>query len=157
MYDEVMQLIQLAKNDEKYFKRIEELKEKQLEVAQVLEIAKTLGEADKHMALAKQQAAQIIKEAEEEAISIKEAAKAHVDAAKAAADKATKIKDKFAQKELELSAEIQKNKDTTESLEKKIKEHREYTELRTVEYNEYIKLKKEFDFKLKQMREIANS
>ena len=72
MYDEVMQLIALAKNDEKYFQRIEELKQKQLEVAQVLEIAKTLGEADKHLALARQKASDILDEAAIEAKKLKE-------------------------------------------------------------------------------------
>ena len=71
MYDEVMQLITLAKNDERYFQRIEELKAKQLELAQVTEIAKTLGEADKHLAMARQNAEAIINKAKEEAEDLK--------------------------------------------------------------------------------------
>jgi len=74
MYDEVMQLIALAKNDEQYFKRIEDLKQRQLELAHVMEIAKTLNEADMHMAKAKQEAEIIIKEAEQEAVEIKNTA-----------------------------------------------------------------------------------
>lgn len=72
MYDEVMQLIALAKNDERYFQRIEELKQMQLELAHVKEIAKTLTEAEMHLAKARQNAEELIEDAKAEAASLKE-------------------------------------------------------------------------------------
>ena len=53
MYDEAMQLIALAKNDEQYFKRIEDLKQRQLELVHVMEIVRVFNEVDMHMAKVK--------------------------------------------------------------------------------------------------------
>lgn len=157
MYDEVMQLIALAKNDEAYFKRIEELKQKQLEVAHVLEIAKTLEQADMHKAMARQEAAEIVVEAEKEAEKIKESASSIVAESKATLDKAkakiAALKDKeelLNKKEKELLALEQKMNDS-------ITEHKKLTADRSIEQEAAKKVRLEFEGKLKKFRELANS
>lgn len=157
MYDEVMQLIALAKNDEQYFKRIEELKKKQLEVAHVLEIAETLKDADMHLAKARQEATEILDTARKEAEEIKSKASEFVAEAKAVAEKS-----KTLQKELkERAAEIEAKKKELEVLEKEkqvsIDEHHKLSVDRGAEQDAARKVKNEFETKLKKMREIALS
>jgi len=157
MYDEVMQLIALAKNDEKYFKRIEELKEKQMELAQVMEIAKTLGEADKHLAMARQQAEAILEAAKKEAEELKVTAKAYIEEQKALSLKIKGVKDELnvkVESALKKAADLKAKED---ELDKAIKEHHTLTAARTVEYEASLKVKQSFENKLKQMREIANA
>jgi len=155
MYDEVMQLIALAKNDEQYFKRIEDLKQRQLELAHVMEIAKTLNEADMHMAKAKQEAEIIIKEAEQEAVEIKNTATSII-----AENKGVLEKNKAKALELRknddiLIAKIAESDKLKKELEVTIQEHRKLTADRTVEQEEARKVKLEFTEKLKKIREIA--
>lgn len=155
MYDEVMQLIALAKNDEQYFKRIEELKKKQLEVAHVLEIAQTLQEADQHLAKARQDTTELLSNAEKEAVEIKSKASEFVAEAKAVAEK-----NKTLQKELkEKQADLAKKEADLVLLEKEkfevIKEHRQLTADRQVEQQAAQKVKLEFETKLKKIKEIA--
>ena len=157
MYDEVMQLIALAKNDEKYFKRIEELKEKQMELAQVMEIAKTLGEADKHLAMARQQAESLLEAAKKEVDEIKSKAVAYVEEQRQLAVKIKTVKSELDKKDEALNLRASKLQAKEEELEKAIKEHRELSVARSAEYEAALKTKTLFENKLKQMREIANA
>lgn len=157
MYDEVMQLIALAKNDEAYFKRIEELKTRQMDLAQVMEIAKTLGEADKHLAAARQKAAEIENEAVKDAEVIRKEAETYTTEQKDILAKAKSKKADLDKREADLNKREADLKTKNEELDKSIKEHRELTALRSEEYDKAQKIKHEFETKLKQMREIANS
>jgi chemotaxis regulatin CheY-phosphate phosphatase CheZ len=159
MYDEVMQLIALAKNDEQYFKRIEELKKKQLEVAHVLEIAQTLQEADQHLAKARQDATEIVSAAEKEASEIKMKASEYVAEAKAVADK-----NKAVQKELKEKLETLKEKERAlEILEKEkqttIEEHKKFGGNPDIDVCfQYLRmLLEEDDKKLKQIHDDYRS
>ena len=155
MYDEVMQLIALAKNDEQYFKRIEELKQKQLEVAHVLEIADTLKEADMHLAKARQEATQILEEAKAEAVQIKATADVSVAETKALLEK-NKIK---AQALKDRESNLQREEEQLKMLEKTMKDsietHRKLTAERSVEQEAAKKVKLEFETKLKKLKEVA--
>lgn len=155
MYDEVMQLIALAKNDEAYFKRIEELKQKQLELAHVMEIAKTLGEADMHMAKAKQEATFILEEATKEAEEIKSTATGIVSENKGILEKNKVLEQSLKKKEKDLATKERDIEETKKELEVTIQEHRKLTADRTVEQEEARKVKLEFTEKLKKIREIA--
>lgn len=157
MYDEVMQLIALAKNDEVYFKRIEELKAKQLELAQVTEIAKTLGEADKHLALARQKAESILEDATKEAEKIVKEAESLVADNKVLIEKSKKRKADLDVREESLTKARENVTIREQELEKAIKEHRSLTALRSEEHEKALKVRKEFEDKLRMMREIANS
>jgi len=157
MYDEVMQLIALAKNDEQYFKRIDALKQEQLKLAHVLEIAKTLEEANMHMAKSRQDAAQILEDAQEEAKTIKASATTFLDESRQVV-----VKNKELQKEIkEKLEELRKKMEVTAATEKKmlesIEEHKILTAARSEEQDIARKLKNEFETKLKKMREIAAS
>lgn len=157
MYDEVMQLIALAKNDEQYFKRIDALKQEQLKLAHVLEIAKTLEEANMHMAKSRQDAAQILEDAQEEAKAIKASAATFLDESRQVV-----VKNKELQKEIkEKLEELRKKMEATASTEKKmldsIEEHHKLSVARAEEQDIARKLKNEFETKLKKMREIAAS
>ncbi len=157
MYDEVMQLIALAKNDEQYFKRIDALKQEQLKLAHVLEIAKTLEEANMHMAKSRQDAAQILEDAQEEAKVIKASASTFLDESRQVV-----VKNKELQKEIkEKLEELRKKMEATASTEKKmldsIEEHHKLSVARSEEQDIARKLKNEFETKLKKMREIAVS
>lgn len=157
MYDEVMQLIALAKNDEQYFKRIDALKQEQLKLAHVLEIAKTLEEANMHMAKSRQDAAQILEDAQEEAKTIKASASTFLDESRQVV-----VKNKELQKEIkEKLEELRKKIEATASTEKKmldsIEEHHKLSVARAEEQDIARKLKNEFETKLKKMREIAAS
>ena len=155
MYDEVMQLIALAKNDEEYFKRIEALKQQMLELAQVKEIAKTLGEADMHLAKSRQDASDIIETAKKEAEDIKAQAQTYVDEQKQAAEKAKAKKQAAEKKDDELKELIAGTTAKQEGLEKAILEHRKLTQERSEELEKAGKVRKEFEEKLKLIREIA--
>ena len=157
MYDEVMQLIALAKNDEAYFKRIEELKVKQMELAQVMEIAKTLGEADKHLAMARQKATEIEDAATKNGELIRKEAEVFTAEQKELLFKAKAKKADLDKREVELNKREAELKIKNDELDKAIKEHRELTAMRSEEYDKAQKIKHEFESKLKQMREIANS
>ncbi len=157
MYDEVMQLIALAKNDEKYFKRIEELKEKQMELAQVMEIAKTLGEADKHLAMARQQAEALVEAAKKEAAELKATANAYIEEQKALSLKIKGVKEELNAKVEAANKKVADLKAKEDALDKAIKEHRELSVARSAEYEAALKTKTLFETKLKQMREIANA
>ena len=157
MYDEVMQLIALAKNDERYFKRIEELKEKQMELAQVMEIAKTLGEADKHLAMARQQAEAIIEAAKKEAEELKNKANAYIEEQKALSLKIKGVKDELTVKVESAVKKAADLKEKEDYLDKAIKEHRELSVARSAEYEAALKVKQTFETKLKQMKELANT
>jgi hypothetical protein len=155
MYDEVMQLIALAKNDEAYFKRIEELKEKQLELAHVMEIAKTLGEADKHLAMARQKSETALEEGRKEAEVVVEQAKNKLNEV---VEREKKLEEKivyFKEKELLLEQKEATLTSKNKELERAIEDHRKLTALRTEEQEKAQKVKNEFESKLKQMREIA--
>lgn len=157
MYDEVMQLIALAKNDEQYFKRIEELKKKQLEVAHVLEIAETLKDADMHLAKARQEATEILEVAHKEAEEIKGTATVFVQETKATLEK-NKVK---ALQLKELETRLVANEKDLKTLEKtmqdSIEEHRKLTAARSVEQEAAQKVRLEFETKLKKLREVAAS
>lgn len=157
MYDEVMQLIALAKNDEQYFKRIEELKKKQLEVAHVLEIAETLKDADMHLAKARQEATEILEIARKEAEEIKGTATVFVQETKATLEK-NKVK---ALQLKELETRLATNEKDLKTLEKtmqdSIEEHRRLTAARSVEQEAAQKVRLEFETKLKKLREVAAS
>ena len=157
MYDEVMQLIALAKNDEQYFKRIEELKKKQLEVAHVLEIAETLKDADMHLAKARQEATEILEVARKEAEEIKGTATVHVQETKATLEK-NKVK-ALQLKELEtrLAANERDLKTLEKTMQDSIEEHRKLTAARSVEQEAAQKVRLEFETKLKKLREVAAS
>ena len=157
MYDEVMQLISLAKNDEMYFKRIEDLKQQMLELAQVKEIAKTLDEADKHMAMARQRAAEIIADAEAEAKVIKSNADLVVTEAKATLAKAKEKKAANDKTELDLAELIKQTQSKQAEMEESIKEHRTLTALRSEEMDKANKARTTFESKMKQVREIINA
>lgn len=157
MYDEVMQLIALAKNDEQYFKRIEELKQKQLEVAHVLEIAKTLQDADQHLAKARQDASEIVATAEKEALTIKGAADAVVNETKVTLEKAKAKLLALKEKETRLDEKEKELKLLEKEKQDSIDEHRKLTAARSVEFETSQKIRKEFEDKLKKMRELANS
>lgn len=157
MYDEVMQLIALAKNDEQYFKRIEELKNKQLEVAHVLEIAKTLQDADQHLAKARQDASKIIAEAEKETLTIKGAADAVVSETKNTLEKAKAKLLALKEKETRLDEKEKELKLLEKEKQDSIDAHRKLTADRTIEFEAAQKVRKEFEDKLKKLREIANS
>lgn len=157
MYDEVMQLIALAKNDERYFKRIEELKEKQMELAQVMEIAKTLGEADKHLAMARQQADSLLESAKQEAEEIKSKATAYIEEQKQSVLKIKTLESELDKKNEILDLKVFTLQSKEQELEKAIKEHRELTVARSAEYDASLKTRQTFENKLKLMKEIANS
>ena len=156
MYDEVMQLIALAKNDEQYFKRIEVLKEKQLELAHVMEIAKTLNEADMHLAKARQDATELIKEAKQEAEEIKKKATDIVVENKALLENNKSRSITLTEKEAALSKEREGLKVLEKKLDVSIAEHRKLTAERTLEKEAGQALKREFETKLRLLREIAN-
>lgn len=155
MYDEVMQLIALAKNDEAYFKRIDDLKKQMLELAQVKEIAKTLAEADMHLASARQKADILLDDARKEAEEIKQKAVMYVDEQKQAAEKAKNKKAIVEKKEIELNDLMQQLKQKESEMETSIAEHRRLTAERNEESQKAQKVKKEFEDKLKAIREIA--
>lgn len=157
MYDEVMQLIALAKNDEQYFKRIEELKKKQLEVAHVLEIAETLKDADMHLAKARQEATEILDTARKEAEEIKGTATVFVQETKATLEK-NKVK-ALQLKELEtrLAANEKDLKTLEKNMQDSIEEHRKLTAARSIEQEAAQKVRLEFETKLKKLREVAAS
>jgi hypothetical protein len=155
MYEEVMQLIALAKNDEQYFKRIDDLKQKQLELAHVMEIAKTLGEADMHLAKARQSAAEIVKDAEKSALEIKSSAETFVSEAKQNLEKTKEKQKVLKEKEASLDEKEKSLKVLEKTMEESIAEHRKLTALRTVEMEEAQKVRALFESKLKQIREIA--
>jgi len=157
MYDEVMQLIALAKNDEQYFKRIEDLKKQMLELAQVKEIAKTLGEADMHLANARQKADILLNEARLEAVQIKESATQYITDQKSTLDKTRQKKAFVDQKEQEVLEKLKTLEVKEEEMNKSIKEHRELTALRNEELEKSQKVKAEFELKLKKLKEIAVS
>lgn len=157
MYDEVMQLIALAKNDEQYFKRIEALKQQMLELAQVKEIAKTLAEADMHLASARQKADILLEEAKKEAEQIKESAVAIVSDSKATLQKAKDKKAELDRKETEYTEKLVSLKQKETELDKAISEHRTLTALRTEEQEKAQKVKNEFETKLRKLKEIANT
>lgn len=153
--EEFLQLMSLVKNDERYFKRIEELKEKQLELSHVLEIAGTVKEADMYLANARQQAAEIRVAAEEEAKEIKERAAVILRDNRAASEKVKAKKEALDAKEQELVHDRQKLKQLEVDLEKSIEEHRKLTAERTAEAEAAVKVRHEFETKLKKMRELA--
>lgn len=155
MYDEVMQLIALAKNDEQYFKRIEELKKKQLEVAHVLEIAETLKEADMHLANARQQATEILSEAAKEAEVIKETANTIVAESKILLEKNKSKAQSLKEQEARLKLVEQDLKKTEDEMKASIEDHRKLTADRTIEQQAAQKVRIEFETKLKKLREIA--
>ena len=155
MYDEVMQLIALAKNDEQYFKRIEDLKQKQLELAHVLEIAETLKEADMHLANARQQATEIIVEATKEAELIKETSNSIVVESKALLEKNKAKAVSLKEQETNLRKAEQDLKKLETELTDSITEHRKLTADRTIEQQAAQKVRVEFETKLKKLREIA--
>ena len=157
MYDEVMQLIALAKNDEQYFKRIEDLKKKQLEVAHVLEIAQTLQEADQHLAKARQDAAELISAAEKEGEEIKSKAADFVAEAKAVADKNKVKAEQLKELETRLLASERDLKTLEKTMQDSIDEHRKLTAARSVEQEAAQKVRVEFETKLKKLREVAAS
>ena len=157
MYDEVMQLIALAKNDEVYFKRIEDLKQQMLELAQVKEIAKTLGEADLHLAGARQKAEEIIDKANKDALEIKDTAQAYVTEQKDLLAKTKAKKTAIDKKEEDLDALIKANKDKHSEMETAIAEHRKLTADRTEETEKAKKIRIEFENKMRQLKEIANA
>ena len=142
---------------EKYFQRIEELKQKQLEVAQVLEIAKTLGEADKHLALARQKASDILDEAAIEAKKLKE----KVDNLIAKNEDLIKkneqkvLANTTKQKELDEAIEVCKQKEL--ELAESIKEHRALSAARSEELDLARKTKKQIEDKFAQVRKLINS
>lgn len=157
MFDEVRQLVALAKNDEQYFKRIEALKDKQLELAHVLEIAKTLGEADMHLAQARQEAAEIIEKANKEAEEIKGKAESIVADTKATLEKNKAKAVALKEKEVNLEAQGIANKQLEKELEKAIKDHRDLTAARSEEQEAARKVKLEFTEKLRKLKEVANT
>ena len=157
MYDEVMQLIALAKNDEQYFKRIEELKKKQLEVAHVLEIAETLKDADMHLAKARQEATEILELARKEAEEIKGTATVFVQETKATLEK-NKVKAlQLKEQETRLASNEKDLKTLEKTMQDSIEEHRKLTAARSVEQEAAQKVRLEFETKLKKLREVATS
>ncbi len=155
MYDEVMQLIALAKNDEQYFKRIEDLKQKQLELAHVLEIAETLKEADMHLANARQQATEILSEATKEAEAIKETAQTFVTESKLLLDKNKSKAQGLKEQEANLRKAEQDLKKIEDEMKESIADHRKLTAERSLEQQAAQKIRIEFETKLKKLREIA--
>jgi hypothetical protein len=156
MYDEVMQLIALAKNDEAYFKRIDALKQQMLELAQVKEIAKTLGEADMHLASARQQADILLEEALKTAEEMKGEATYYIQEQKLLLEKTKLKKQVVDNKETELQKSIEETKVKQEELEKSIVEHRRLSAERNEESEKAQKVRKEFEDKLRAIKEIAN-
>lgn len=155
MYDEVMQLIALAKNDEQYFKRIEDLKQKQLELAHVMEIAATLKEADMHLAKARQQASEIEEEARKKAIEIESSALAVISDNKSLLDK-NKLKQKaLTDKEEQLNKRESELSALKKELDVSIEEHRKLTAARSEEMEKAKVVRVEFETKLKKLRELA--
>lgn len=157
MYDEVMQLIALAKNDEQYFKRIEALKQEQLKLAQVLEIAKTIEEANMHMAKARQDAAQVIEEAQNEASEIKKSAVVFLEENRGIVSKNKDLQKEIKEKLEELKKKQTQLEATEKEMIKSIEEHKQLSVARTEEQDIARKVKNEFEMKLKKMREIASS
>lgn len=157
MYDEVMQLIALAKNDEQYFKRIEELKQKQLELAHVLEIADTLKEADMHLANARQQATELVEVAKVEALEIKAKATQIVDENKVQLEKNKAKLQVLQEKERSLLARETGLKTLETEMNDSILKHRELTAARSLEQEEARKIRTEFETKMKKLREVAAS
>ena len=155
MYDEVMQLIALAKNDEAYFKRIDALKQQMLELAQVKEIAKTLGEADMHLASARQQADILLEEAKKTAEEMKGEATYYIQEQKLLLEKTKLKKQVVDNKETELQKSIEETKVKQEELEKSIVEHRRLSAERNEESEKAQKVRKEFEDKLRAIKEIA--
>lgn len=157
MYDEVMQLIALAKNDEQYFKRIEQLKQMQLELAQVKEIAKTLGEADMHLANARQQAQEALSKAEEEAKEVKAKASLYLEEQINLTASMKVLKDELKQEKENLKKQVQVSKQVELDALASIKEHRELTALRNKEVEDAQKLRQSLESKYSQIKSIFNS
>lgn len=157
MNEEIMQLISLVKNDEVYFKRIEELKAKQLEVAHATEIAKTLKQAEMYLANARQQGEEILEAAKKEVEDIRAAALVVLAENKVKLEK-NKAKE-IALKEKE--EEQNKVKEELVALEKtltaSIEQHRQLTAERSIEQEAAKKVRAEFETKLKKLKEVANS
>ena len=152
-----MQLIALAKNDEAYFKRIDALKQQMLELAQVKEVAKTLGEADMHFANARQKAEELIEEAKTEAQGIRDQAQQYITEQKSTLEKTRQKKALVDSKEQDLVLKEQALKVLEQKMEDSIKEHRNLTAARNEEMEIARKVKHEFETKLKQIKEIAAS
>jgi hypothetical protein len=157
MYDEVMQLIALAKNDEQYFKRIEELKAKQQELAYVMEIAKTLKDADMYLAGSRQKASELEETAKEEAEAIKAKAVSLVSENKSTLEKNKVLQATLKEKQATLDAKEKELVTLKETMDESIATHRKLTAERSVEQEEARKVKLEFETKLRKLKEIANT
>lgn len=156
MYDDLMQLIALAKNDEQYFKRIEDLKQMQLELGQVKEIAKTLGEADLYLANARQRAEAEREKVEKECNELRESAIAYVEEQKKLLEEAKALK---ATIKADKAALQQATKEAKEAVENSLaidKERREMTALRNAEVAETQKLRKTLQDSFNQIKQIIN-
>lgn len=151
-----MQLIALAKNDEQYFKRIEELKNMQLELAQYREIAKTVKEADMYLAQARQRAEEVVEKAEQEANDLRRAAIAYVEEHKHNNEQAKNLRAELKAKKADMELAQKEAEKVKAQMEQSIKEHRELTAARNFELSETQKVRKEIQDKFEQIKRIIN-
>lgn len=156
MNEDLMQLMALVKNDPAYFARLEELKNKQLELAHVMEIASTVKEADMYLANARQQAVEIRKEAQKKAEEIKASADALVVEQKNLVAKTKERKATLDKREVDLAIHAKAVQEKEVELEKAIAEHRQLTQARTEEMEKAQKVRLDFETKLRKLKEIAN-
>ena len=155
--DDLMQLVALAKNDEQYFKRIEGLKQMQMELAQYKEIADTVKEADMHLARARQRAQEVVEQAEQEGNALRKSAIEYVEEQKRLIEQHKQLKADLKEKKQAMDVAIAEARAATVSSEKIDKERREMTELRNKEIAETLRIRKHYEEKFTEIKRIINS
>ena len=154
--DDLMQLVALAKNDEQYFKRIEGLKQMQMELAQYKEIADTVKEADMHLARARQRAQEVVEQAEQEGNALRKSAIEYVEEQKRLIEQHKQLKADLKEKKQAMDVAIAEARAATVSSEKIDKERREMTELRNKEIAETLRIRKHYEEKFTEIKRIIN-
>lgn len=154
---DIVELLQFVKNDTQYFKRIEDLRQQEMQLNHVKDIANTLQQAELYISDAKIKAAEVIAKAEQEAKEIKaEANKYKVDVDKAGLD-VKELKKQIKEKEKEVQAQLVLLKEQEVALAGEIKRAQANTQAGLVEYERYKNLKHTLEDKFVQFKQIMNS